>query len=167
MHRHGYIGRKLQLAAGPRRALVRGQLTSLVLHEAITTTEAKAKEVAPRFEKLVTAAKKGTVASSRNLRRELLTEPATQKLLQELLPAFKDRNGGYTRIIKLGSRRGDNAPMAQLSLVLDGANLAKTVAAKPKAKRTTKAKDAKTTKSSDKPAKAAATTSADAKEATK
>jgi large subunit ribosomal protein L17 len=146
MHRHGYVGRKLQMAAGPRRALVRGQLTSLVLHEAITTTEAKAKEVAPRFERLVTTAKKGTVASGRNLRRELLTEPATQKLLQELLPAFKDRHGGYTRIIKVAPRRGDNAPMAQLSLVLDGANLAKTVAAKPKAKRVTKAKDAKTAK---------------------
>ena len=54
MHRHAYTGRKLQLAAGPRRALVRGQLTSLTLHEAITTTWPKAKEVAPQFERLVT-----------------------------------------------------------------------------------------------------------------
>src|SRR4051812_580451 len=119
MHRHGYKGRKLQLAAGPRRALIRGQLTSLVLHEAITTTEAKAKEVAPHFERLVTHAKKGTLAGSRALRRELLTENAVQKLIQELTPAFEVRQGGYTRIIKLGNRRGDNAPMAQLSLVLD------------------------------------------------
>jgi large subunit ribosomal protein L17 len=120
MHRHGYTGRKLQRATGPRRALVRGQLTSLVLHEAITTTEAKAKEVAPRFEQLVTTAKKDTLASARSLRRELLTENATQKMLQELIPAFKDRHGGYTRIIKLENRRGDNAPMARLGLVLDG-----------------------------------------------
>jgi large subunit ribosomal protein L17 len=119
MHRHGYIGRKLQLAAGPRRALVRGQLTSLVLHEAITTTEAKAKEVAPQFERLVTYAKQGTLASGRALRRELLTENATQKMLQELKPAFDGRQGGYTRIVKLGNRRGDNAPMARLSLVLN------------------------------------------------
>jgi large subunit ribosomal protein L17 len=125
MHRHGYAGRKLQLAAGPRRALVRGQLTSLVLHEAITTTEAKAKEVAPRFEHLVTTAKKGTLASGRQLREDLLTENATQKLLQELLPAFKERHGGYTRIVKLAPRRGDNAPMARLSLVIDGAALGK------------------------------------------
>ena len=125
MHRHGYAGRKLQLAAGPRRALVRGQLTSLVLHEAITTTEAKAKEVAPRFEHLVTTAKKGTLASGRQLRTELLTENAIQKLLQELLPAFTERHGGYTRIVKLAPRRGDNAPMARLSLVLDGATLGK------------------------------------------
>jgi len=120
MHRHGYTGRKLQLAAGPRRALVRGQITSLVLHEAITTTEAKAKEVAPRFERLVTYAKKGTLAGARSLRRELLSENAAQKMLQELAPAFKDRQGGYTRIVKLENRRGDNAPMARLSLVLDG-----------------------------------------------
>jgi large subunit ribosomal protein L17 len=119
MHRHGYIGRKLQLAAGPRRALIRGQLTSLVLHEAITTTEAKAKEVAPHFERLVTHAKKGTLAGARALRKELLTESATQKMIQELTPAFEGRQGGYTRIIKLPNRRGDNAPMAQLSLVLN------------------------------------------------
>ena len=82
-------GRKLQLAAGPRRALVRGQLTSLVLHEAITTTEAKAKEVAPQFERLVTYAKKGTLAGGRALRAELLTENAVQKLLQELVARLR------------------------------------------------------------------------------
>src|SRR5687768_768765 len=106
MHRHGYQGRKLQLEAAPRRALIRGQLTSLVLHEAITTTEAKAKEMAPRFDRLVTYAKKGTLAGGRALRRELLTENAVQKMLQELAPAYKDRQGGYTRIIKLANRRG-------------------------------------------------------------
>jgi large subunit ribosomal protein L17 len=119
MHRHGYQGRKLQLDAAPRRALIRGQMTSLVLHEAITTTEAKAKEVAPHFERLVTYAKKGTLAGGRALRRDLLTENAVQKMLQELTPAFDGRQGGYTRIIKLGNRRGDNAPMARLSLVLN------------------------------------------------
>jgi large subunit ribosomal protein L17 len=142
MHRHGYKGRKLQLAAGPRRALIRGQLTSLVLHEAITTTEAKAKEVAPHFERLVTHAKKGTLAGSRALRQQLLTENAVQKMIQELTPAFEGRQGGYTRIVKLGNRRGDNAPMAHLSLVLNEvkdapkaeAKETKTAAAKPAAK---------------------------------
>jgi large subunit ribosomal protein L17 len=154
MHRHGYKGRKLQLAAGPRRALIRGQLTSLVLHEAITTTEAKAKEVAPHFERLVTHAKKGTLAGSRALRRELLTENAVQKLIQELTPAFEVRQGGYTRIIKLGNRRGDNAPMAQLSLVLDNVKKAakadqpevketKTAETKPAAKKAPAAAKAK------------------------
>lgn len=135
MHRHGYKGRKLQLDAAPRRALIRGQLTSLVLHEAITTTEPKAKEVAPQFERLVTHAKKGTLAGGRQLRRELLTESAVQKMLQELKPAFESRQGGYTRIIKLANRRGDNAPMVQLSLVLDGVKLD----AKPEAKADTAA----------------------------
>lgn len=157
MHRHGYTGRKLQLAAAPRRALVRGQLTSLVLHEAITTTEAKAKEVAPHFERLVTYAKKGTLAGGRALRRELLTENAVQKLLLELTPAFEGREGGYTRIIKLAARRGDNAPMAQLSLVLN--EIKSTDAPAPKAaaagKTTTKPRAAKSTKSEPKTAEAA------------
>jgi large subunit ribosomal protein L17 len=107
------------MEAGPRRALIRGQLTSLVLHEAITTTEAKAKEVAPKFERLVTYAKKGNLAGGRLLRRELLTELSAQKMLQELAPKFETRQGGYTRIVKLANRLGDNAPMARLSLVLD------------------------------------------------
>jgi large subunit ribosomal protein L17 len=142
MHRHGYTGRKLQLDAAPRRALIRGQVTSLVLHEAITTTEAKAKEVAPYFERLVTYAKKGTLAGGRALRRELLTENATQKMLQELAPAFEGRQGGYTRIIKLENRRGDNAPMARLALVLNEVKAADKAAAAPKAKAKTATKAA-------------------------
>lgn len=119
MHRPGYKGRKLSREAGPRRALLRGQITSLVLYESITTTEAKAKEVAPMFERLVTKAKLGTLAGNRDVRKVTLTEPAALKLITELAPAFADRHGGYTRIVKLPNRRGDNAPMAQLSLVLD------------------------------------------------
>ncbi len=118
MHRHGYQGRKLSRERDQRIALVRAQATSLVLHEQITTTEAKAKEVAPFFERLVTKAKKGDLANNRALRADLLTENAVQKLIQELAPAFNDRLGGYTRIIKAGNRRGDNAPMAVLALVL-------------------------------------------------
>jgi large subunit ribosomal protein L17 len=155
MHRHGYTGRKLQLEAGPRRALLRGQVTSLVLHEAITTTEAKAKEVAPYFERLVTYAKKNTLAGGRQLRAEILTENAVQKMLQELVPAWTERHGGYTRIIKLDNRRGDNAPMVRLSLVLeggtrgtskDGVKPAKTKTPKAAAPKTTAAKASESTK---------------------
>lgn len=128
MHRHGYTGRKLSLEQGPRKALIRGLATSLVLHEQITTTEAKAKEIAPYVERLVTKAKAGDLASQRALRASLLTENAVQKLLQELTPAFAERNGGYTRIVKAGNRRGDNAPMAIVALVLP-----ERLAAKPKA----------------------------------
>lgn len=119
MHRHGYQGRKLQLATGPRKDLIRGQITSLILHEAITTTEAKAKEVAPRFDRIVTYAKKGTLAGDRSLRKEVFTENAIQKMRQELAPQWAERHGGYTRIIKLGNRRGDNAPMVRLALVME------------------------------------------------
>lgn len=154
MHRHAYTGRKLSLEAGPRRALIRGQLTSLVLHEAITTTLPKAREVAPSFERLVTYAKKGTLAGGRSLRRELLTENAVQKMLLELKPAFDGRQGGYTRIIKLENRRGDNAPMAQIQLVLNVANLPKDAPKTAvKAKSATKPK-ASTAKSTDKNAQA-------------
>lgn len=138
MHRHGYQGRKLQMAAGPRKALVRGLLTSLVMHEAITTTEAKAKEIAPQFERLVTKAKKGDLHNQRQLRAVLLTEVSAQKMIYELAPAWKDRNGGYTRIIKLANRRGDNAPMAAVQLVLPEKKEAK-AEAKPEPKTEKKA----------------------------
>jgi large subunit ribosomal protein L17 len=116
MHRHGYQQRKLQRAAGPRRALVRGLVTSLVLHEQITTTEAKAKEMAPQFERLVTKAKKGDLHNRRQIRSFLLTDKATEKLIREIAPVFENRAGGYTRIVKLGNRLGDNAKMAAVML---------------------------------------------------
>jgi large subunit ribosomal protein L17 len=136
MHRHSYSGRKLQLAKDQRRALIRGQVTSLVLYEKIRTTEAKAKEIAPYFERMVTKAKSGTLANQRALRAFLLTEASVQKMIQELAPAFAERNGGYTRIIKVENRRGDNAKMAVVSLVLPD----KIETAKPA---NAKAKDAK------------------------
>jgi large subunit ribosomal protein L17 len=119
MHRHSYKGRKLQRAAGPRKALIRGQITSLILHEGINTTEAKAKEVAPYFERLVTKAKLGNLTGEREVRKVVMTEGAAQKIIHELAPSWAERHGGYTRIIKLANRRGDNAPMARLALVMD------------------------------------------------
>ncbi|HSX41539.1 MAG TPA: 50S ribosomal protein L17 [Candidatus Saccharimonadales bacterium] len=116
MHRHGVAGRKLQLDAGPRRALIRGQVTSLVVNEQISTTLAKAKEIAPQFERMVTKAKKGDLHNRRQIRSFLLTDKATEKLITEIAPAFKDRDGGYTRIVKAGNRRGDNAAMAIVAL---------------------------------------------------
>lgn len=131
MHRHGYQGRKLSRQTDQRRALIRGQVTSLVLHEAITTTEPKAREIAPVFERLVTRAKQNDLAGQRAVRRILTSENAAQKLLQELAPAFADRHGGYTRIVKLPNRRGDNAAMAQVSLVLPVVAAAPKTEAKP------------------------------------
>jgi large subunit ribosomal protein L17 len=128
MHNHGTTGRKLSLKRDQRQALIRGQVTSLMLHESIQTTEAKAKEIAPYAERIITRAKRGGVFNQRLIGRTLLTEAAVQKLMYELAPAFQDRNGGYTRIVKLGGRRGDAASMAVISLVLP-----EKVAAAPKA----------------------------------
>lgn len=122
MHRHGVQARKLSRQRDQRGLLVRGQVTSLVLHEAITTTEAKAKTVAPVFERLVTKAKQGNLAGQRAIRQVLTSENAAQKLVVELAPALKDRQGGYTRIVKLPNRLGDGAAMARLSIVLDGSS---------------------------------------------
>lgn len=126
MHRHAFAGRKLSLDRDERRALIRGQVTALVLHESLVTTEAKAKEIRPYFERMVTAAKKGDLASGRKLRQFILTENAVQKMVQEIAPAMAKREGGYTRITKLANRRGDNAPMAVISVIMPPASAKKT-----------------------------------------
>ncbi|HSX48456.1 MAG TPA: 50S ribosomal protein L17 [Candidatus Nanoarchaeia archaeon] len=145
MHRHAYAGRKLSLDRDERRALIRGQVTALVLHESLVTTEAKAKEIRPYFERMVTAAKKGGLANGRKLRAFILTENAVQKMIQEIAPAMVKRDGGYTRITKLGNRRGDNSPMAVISVIMPPAAAKKAeeaveeVATKPAAEKKPKA----------------------------
>ena len=143
MHRHVYQGRKLSLKQDQRQALIRGLVTSLVLHERIETTLPKAKEVAPEFDRLVTKAKQNTLHSQRQIRSVLLTEAAAQKLTTELAPALADRQSGYSRIIKTGFRQGDNAPLAVLSVILPPApvkpeaSVAKSAKAKPAADKDT------------------------------
>ena len=109
-------GRKLNRKTGPRKALLKSLINALVLDEKITTTEAKAKEIAGRTEKLITKAKKATVAS-RRLISSYLTAEAAKKLVDEVAPRYKERRGGYTRIMKLGARRSDAARMAIIELV--------------------------------------------------
>lgn len=117
MHRHQYTTRKLSRKSGPRKALLRGLATSVILYERVKTTLPKAKEIRPIVEKLITAAKKGDLAAIRALSSYLYGENAVQKLVTEIAPIYKDRNGGYTRIVKLGNRPGDNAPVAIIELV--------------------------------------------------
>ncbi|MBA3679208.1 50S ribosomal protein L17 [Candidatus Saccharibacteria bacterium] len=131
MHRHAYASRKLKRAAGPRRALLRGLLDSLILYERIETTEAKAKELAPYFEKQVTRAKAQTIAGFRAIGAETINPVAAQKLNYDLVNGFKSRNGGYTRIIKTGQRLGDGASMAIVELVLDEDYVAQVQKTKP------------------------------------
>jgi large subunit ribosomal protein L17 len=121
MHYHGtkLNHKKLGRTAGPRRALLRGLLDSLILYERIETTETKAKTLAPYFEAQVTRAKKQTLASYRQILAETINPVAGQKLYYDLVNGFKTRQGGYTRIIKTGPRLGDGASMAIIELVLD------------------------------------------------
>jgi large subunit ribosomal protein L17 len=119
VHRHQYKGRKLSLKKDQRRALIRGLIDSLILYERIETTLTRAKEITPVFDDLVTKAKRRDLSSVRMVHAYVLSDAAAQKLTTELVKGFSSRNSGYSRIIKTGGRRGDNAPMALVELVLD------------------------------------------------
>ncbi len=109
--------RKFGRTAGHRKALLRGQVTSLVLHGQIETTVAKAKSIKPLADKMVTLGKRGDLAARRQAAAFLLDPVAVQKLFDDVAPRMAERNGGYTRIIKTGVRRGDAAPMAIIEWV--------------------------------------------------
>jgi len=109
-------GRKLSRRKGPRKALLKSLANNLFLHEKIKTTEAKAKELRPIAEKMITRAKKATVANRRALVLGLDAK-IVKKLVDELAPRYKERNGGYTRITKLGPRNSDGAKMVIIELV--------------------------------------------------
>jgi large subunit ribosomal protein L17 len=115
--RHRRKDKTLDRAAGPRKALLRGLATSVILYEHANTTLAKAKAVKPIVERLITRGKTKTLASRRKLAEALLVESAVNKILEELGPRYAKRQGGYTRIIKLGTRKGDGAEIAQIQLV--------------------------------------------------
>ena len=115
--RHKSGGRKLQRTGAHRIAMFRNMSASLIKHEQITTTVAKAKELRPYVEKLITLAKRGGLANRRLAMSRLMDEAQLQKLFDVLAERYKDRNGGYTRIIKAGIRASDAAPMAVIELV--------------------------------------------------
>lgn len=119
MHRHSYIGKKFSRTAGPRRAMMRGLVDALILYERIETTEVKAKELARVFDKLVTKAKKQDLHSYRQILSFTINPVAAEKLNKELVNGFKDRDSGYTRVIKTGKRLGDGAEMAVIEIILD------------------------------------------------
>lgn len=115
--RHRVGGRKLQRTASHRAALFRNQAAALVKHEQITTTLAKAKELRPYVEKLVTLAKKGGLANRRLAHSRLMDDTQLKKLFDVIGPRYADRSGGYTRVIKAGIRASDAAPMAIIEFV--------------------------------------------------
>ena len=115
--RHRNKKKILDRAKAQRKALLRSLATSLILYEKIKTTHAKAKVLRPYIEKLITKGKKNDLNTRRQLNRYLYKENAVKKVLEVLSPRYKERKGGYTRVIKLGSRIGDAAKMAIIEFV--------------------------------------------------
>ncbi|WP_242098266.1 MULTISPECIES: 50S ribosomal protein L17 [unclassified Sphingomonas] len=115
--RHRVGGRKLQRTSAHRIALFRNMSAALIKHEQITTTVAKAKELRPYIEKLVTLAKKGGLSNRRLAHARLLDDAQLVKLFDVLAERYAGRNGGYTRIIKAGIRASDASPMAVIEFV--------------------------------------------------
>jgi large subunit ribosomal protein L17 len=115
--RHRVGGRKLQRTSSHRAALFRNMAAALIKHEQITTTLAKAKELRPYTEKLVTLAKKGGLSNRRLAHARLLDDTQLVKLFDVIGPRYAERSGGYTRVVKAGIRQSDAAPMAIIEFV--------------------------------------------------
>ncbi len=115
--RHGLKLRKLNRTSSHRLSMLRNMMNSLIEHEAIKTTLPKAKELRKTIEPLITLAKKDNVANKRLAFKKLRDRDSVTKLFSELGPRFANRPGGYTRILKMGFRDGDNAPMAFVELL--------------------------------------------------
>lgn len=114
---HHIAGRKLGRTTDHKIAMLRNLVTSLILHDRLTTTEAKAKELRRMAERMITLGKKGDLAAIRRAAQTVRSKEAIGKLFKDLAPLFKTRNGGYTRIIKYRNRRGDGAPLAIIEWV--------------------------------------------------
>lgn len=115
--RHRKKGRKLSRTSSHRKATLRNMVTSLFRHERIETTTAKAKELRPYAERLITLARRGDLHSRRLARQKIEDREVLGKLFDDIAPRYTERPGGYTRILKLGNRKGDAAEMSLIELV--------------------------------------------------
>ena len=115
--RHGNKGRKLKRTASHRKAMFANMAASLIEHEQIVTTLPKAKELRSIVDKLITLGKRGDLHARRLAIGQIRDVEQAKKLVEVLGPRYKDRNGGYTRVLKAGFRYGDNAPLAVIELV--------------------------------------------------
>ncbi|MFQ5751367.1 MAG: 50S ribosomal protein L17 [bacterium] len=137
--RHRKDIKKLHRTASHRKALLANMATSLLEHKQIKTTTIKAKEVEKTVARLITFAKSGTLADRRQVLRTIRDKEIVKSLFDEIAPTFQNRNGGYTRVIKIGNRRGDGAELAILELVgFEGVQIEK-----QKSREVTKAKKEK------------------------
>jgi large subunit ribosomal protein L17 len=115
--RHRKKGRKLSRTASHKKATMRNMATALFRHERIETTTAKAKELRPYAERLITLARRGDVHARRQAARKIQDREVLGKLFDDIAPRYADRPGGYTRVLKLGARKGDAAEMSLIELV--------------------------------------------------
>lgn len=122
--RHKLAGRKLNRTSSHRKAMFASMATALLEHGQIRTTLPKAKDLRRVVEPLITKAKKGDVAARREVARTIKDETVLRKLFDEVAPGFKERAGGYTRVLKAGFRQGDSAPMALIELTEAGGSSA-------------------------------------------
>ena len=118
--RHRKAGKNLSRDSAHRRALLRNLTTSLFRYEEISTTHAKARALRPVVENLITLAKRGDLHARRQALSYIMDKSVTHKLFDEMRNRFSDRQGGYTRILKTGHRKGDNAPLVIIQLLLSG-----------------------------------------------
>ena len=137
MH-HGKTGSKLGRTSSHKEAMLRNMVTSVIKHERIRTTDMKAKELRKIADKMITLGKRGSLHARRQALAVVRDETLVGKLFGELTERYRDREGGYTRIVKAGYRFGDNAPVSILEFIPDEKKKEK---AKPKAKAKSKAKE--------------------------
>ena len=137
--RHKRIGRKLGVTTKHRKSMLRNMVTDLFRNEKLKTTDTRAKEIRRAAEKIITLAKEGTLHKRRQAGAFVKDKEVLKKLFDELAARFKDRPGGYTRITKLGFRKGDNTPVSIIELVEEGYKPKKKKKAKAAPKKTAKA----------------------------
>ncbi len=159
-------GARLGGSASHQKHILSNLAAQLFEHGAIKTTDAKAKMLRPYAEKLITKAKSGTIADRRNVLKLVNNKEIVKHLFDNLAPQFEGREGGYTRIIKLENRKGDNAPMSQISLVLEEtvSNEANRAARAAASKQAEEAKAEETTEDNAAEATEAEATETEAKE---
>ncbi len=132
--RHGYQKKKLGRPTAHREAMFRNMVTSLLKHEKITTTDTKAKELRKLAEKMITLGKRGELHARRQALAVIRERDVVDKVFSEYAERYRERKGGYTRIIKLGFREGDNAPVSIIEFVKDQAEVKAKGEAKTKSK---------------------------------
>ena len=159
-------GPRLGGSTAHERIMLSNLANSLFENGSVTTTEARVKRVQPLAEKLITKARRGDLHARRTVLARLRNKAVVAKLFEEIAPAIDEaREGGYTRIVKLGNRRGDNAPLAEISLVLEAVEKKKKAAAKPAAKAEAKAEEKAEEKAAQEVEEQAAQPTAEAPEA--